>query len=187
MLRKLDNKLLIKIVLILLCLLALTSFKAQQVAKREVKQKSSPNLQARSSRLEKDPPCLEMYEAIERYADSFDIPKRYAYGIAKAETNYCGPFDWNYDHRKTSSVGAVGPMQVMLATGKSINKSKESDGAVKARLKNDIYYNVKTSMNLLRRLYDKHHDWKLVFGAYNTGHPCVNGYALKVFNHKRSW
>jgi len=54
-------------------------------------------------------------------------------------------------------------------------------------LRTDIEYNVKTSMKLLRRLYKIHGDWKLVFGAYNTGRPCVNGYAHKVYNHQLDW
>ena len=35
-----------------------------------------------------DPPCLQMYFYIEKYADSFNIPKRYAYGMANIETGY---------------------------------------------------------------------------------------------------
>ena len=46
----------------------------------------------------KDPPCLQMYYHIERYADSFKIPKRFAYGIAKSESGYNGPFHWTYNH-----------------------------------------------------------------------------------------
>ena len=42
--------------------------------------------------------------------------KRYAYGIAYAETRYKGPFHWNYNPAQTSCVGAEGPMQIMLST-----------------------------------------------------------------------
>jgi len=52
------------------------------------------------------------------------------------------------------------------------------------KLKGDIAYNVMTSMKLLRTLYDKYGDWKTVFGAYNTGRPMVNQYALDVYNYK---
>jgi soluble lytic murein transglycosylase-like protein len=130
-----------------------------------------------------DPPCIQMYYYIEQYADSFNIPKRYAYGIAKAETGYRGPFHWRYNPAQTSCVGAVGPMQVMLATARFINR----DGVSKDKLKSNIQYNVFTSMKLLRRLYNKYGNWKTVFGAYNTGRPCVNGYAHKVYNHKLRW
>jgi hypothetical protein len=130
-----------------------------------------------------DPPCIQMYESIEKYSDSFNIPKRYAYGIANAETSYRGPFHWKYRHAQTSCVGAVGPMQVMLSTARWINK----DGVSLDRLKNDIEYNVFTSMKLLRILYNKRKNWKLVFGEYNTGRPCINGYAEKVYSHQLNW
>jgi soluble lytic murein transglycosylase-like protein len=124
-----------------------------------------------------------MYYFIELYADSFNIPKKYAYGIAHAETGYDGPFDWRYDHKQTSSVGAVGPMQVMLATARGLNKDNVSVN----KLKNSIEYNVRTSMKLLRVLYNRHGDWKLAFGAYNTGKPLVNNYAIRVSEYNPNW
>jgi soluble lytic murein transglycosylase-like protein len=131
-----------------------------------------------------DPPCLQMYYYIEQYTDSFNIPKDYAYGIAYAETRYNGPFHWKYNPKQTSSVGAVGPMQVMPSTAAYIN----GVGKVSiSKLKSDIAYNIMTSMKLLRRLHDKYGDWKTVFGAYNTGRPCINRYALNVYNYKPNW
>ena len=130
-----------------------------------------------------DPPCLQVYESIEKYSDSFNIPKRYAYGVANIETSYKGPFHWKYRHSQVSSAGAVGPMQVMVSTARWINKDDVSQN----KLMNDIEYNVYTSMKLLRILYDKRKDWKLVFGEYNTGRPCVNGYAEKVYRYQLDW
>ena len=130
-----------------------------------------------------DPACLQMFYYIEQYADSFDIPKKYAFGIANAETNYNGPFDWNYKPNLTSYCGAQGPMQIMPTTAAFINKEKVTG----LKLKNDIKYNVKTSMKLLRYLHNQYGDWKLVFGAYNTGHPCVNAYANKVYKFDPEW
>ena len=130
-----------------------------------------------------DPPCLQVYESIEKYSDSFNIPKRYAYGVANIETSYKGPFHWKYRHSQVSSAGAVGPMQVMVSTARWINK----DDVSRNKLMNDIEYNVYTSMKLLRILYDKRKDWKLVFGEYNTGRPCVNGYAEKVYRYQLDW
>jgi soluble lytic murein transglycosylase-like protein len=130
-----------------------------------------------------DPPCLQMYHHIEQYADSFNIPKKYAYGIAYAETRYRGPFHWKYNHKQTSSAGAVGPMQIMPSTADYINKEHISTN----ELRSDIEYNVRTSMKLLRNLYDKYGDWKTVFGCYNTGRPCVNGYAVAVYNFEPTW
>jgi soluble lytic murein transglycosylase-like protein len=130
-----------------------------------------------------DPPCLQMYYYIERYADSFNIPRRYAYGIAKAETGYRGPFHWRYNPKQTSCAGAVGPMKVMVSTASWINKEMVS----RDRLRTDIAYNVFTSMKLLRRLYNKRGSWKVAFGEYNTGYPCVNGYAERVASHQLDW
>ena len=129
------------------------------------------------------PPCLQMYKHIKAYADTFDIPLRYAFGIARIETGYLGPMHWRYNPEQISSAGALGPMQVMLSTARGINK----DNVTRHQLRTDIEYNVRTSMKLLRRLYNLRGNWKLVFGEYNTGRPCVNGYAIKVSNHKLNW
>ena len=130
-----------------------------------------------------DPPCLQMYYFIKQYADSFHIPINYAYGIAYNETGYRGPFDWKYNHKKTSRAGAVGPMQVMPRTASMVHGVK-----VKAsKLKNNIEYNVFTSMKLLRMLHDRYNDWRTVFGYYNTGRPIVNRYALRVLHYQPSW
>lgn len=125
------------------------------------------------------PPCLKLYHAINEYSEKYDIPKRYAFGIAYKETHYMGPFHWDYKHTQTSYAGAIGPMQIMPATGNMMWGKKVST----KKLMNDIELNVETSMKLLRRLYDKYGNWQLVFGAYNTGQPCVNGYAVDVFNY----
>jgi soluble lytic murein transglycosylase-like protein len=129
------------------------------------------------------PPCLQMYNCIKKYADTFDVPLRYAFGVAKVETGYQGPFHWNYNHAQGSSAGALGPMQIMLPTARSNNH----DNVSRERLRNDIEYNVRTSMKVLRKLYNKYGNWKVVFGCYNTGRPCINGYAERVYNHKINW
>jgi len=130
-----------------------------------------------------DPPCLQMYYYIEKYADSFNIPKRFAYGIASHETGYKGPFHWHYNPALTSSAGAVGPMQVMVGTAKLVNHETVSA----SKLRNDIEYNVMTSMKLLRKLHNLYGDWQTTFGAYNCGYPCINGYAVQVYNHQINW
>jgi soluble lytic murein transglycosylase-like protein len=130
-----------------------------------------------------DPPSIQMYFYIEKYAQEFDIPRNFAYGIAFCETRYGGPFDWNYNPYLTSPAGALGPMQVMPGTAKFINGSRPTNET----LRTDIAYNVRTSMKLLRYLKDKYHDWKIVFGCYNTGRPLINGYAHKVYNFKPTW
>lgn len=127
----------------------------------------------------KSPPCLQMFYFIEKYAEEYDVPKKYAYGIAWKETRYQGPFDWSYQHGQESFAGAVGPMQVMPSTARFIWKKdiKKND------LKNDIELNVKTSMKILRHLHNTYSNWKIAFGAYNTGRPIVNQYAIDVYNY----
>ena len=130
---------------------------------------------------ESSPPCLQMYYHIEKYSEQYGIPKNYAYGIAWKETRYEGPFQWKYDPERESSAGAVGPMQVMPSTARMMWDGKM---IYKKDLKSNIKLNVETSMKLLRRLYDKYRNWKLVFGAYNTGRPMVNQYAIDVYNYR---
>ena len=129
------------------------------------------------------PVSLQMYQHIKEYADSFNIPLKYAFGVANTETGYRGPFHWKYNPAQTSSAGAVGPMQVMVSTARWINK----DNVSKERLRTDMEYNIYTSMKLLRILFNKNRDWKVAFGEYNTGRPCINGYSYKVYNYNPNW
>lgn len=128
-------------------------------------------------------PSIELYYAILKYSKEFDIPTDYAFGIAYVETGYQGPLHFNYDHRQISSVGALGPMQVMPSTANWINKTKVD----KEIVLNDIDFNVRTSMKLLRQLKDKYNSWLIVFGYYNTGYPVINDYARKVYNKQYTW
>jgi len=157
---------------------AVTTFTVTEPEKQPIQKARVPDSIGQGS-----PPSLQMYRYIKAYADTFNIPIRYAFGIAHTETGYRGPFHWKYNPAQTSCVGAVGPMQVMLATARGLNK----DGVSVNKLKTDIKYNVYTSMKLLRRLHNRYKDWKVVFGAYNTGRPCINGYSHKVYNHKLIW
>jgi len=142
---------------------------------------SSPNSSMISSRESNfsSPPCIQIFKSIEKYSEIYDIPKKYVYGIAYYETRYQGPFHWAYNPKQTSYAGALGPMQIMYSTAKGLFPEKEFS---REFLLQDIDFNVHCSMKLLRRLYDKHKDWKLVFGAYNTGKPLVNSYAENVYN-----
>jgi soluble lytic murein transglycosylase-like protein len=130
-----------------------------------------------------DPPCLQMYFYIQKYANEYKIPLDYAFGLAYKETGYRGIFHWNYNHRKTSCVNAEGPMQIMLPTATWIAGEQIS----RSDLRNNIELNVRLSMKFLRYLHDKYNNWKLVFGAYNTGKPCINEYAKDIFNKNYIW
>jgi soluble lytic murein transglycosylase-like protein len=121
-----------------------------------------------------------MYFYLDKYSIEFGVPMEIAMGVAYQESRYRGPFHWNYNHAQSSGAGAEGPMQVLLSTAHYINK----DNVSREYLRTNIEYNVKTSMKLLRKLYNRYHDWKICFGYYNTGYPRVNDYAIKVFNYK---
>lgn len=124
------------------------------------------------------PTAVKMFNSIEIYSKKYDIPLKYALGIAYAETRYQGPFHWSYNPAQKSSAGALGPMQIMPSTANSVWDKNIPRG----ELVSNIDLNVETSMKVLRRLYDKYGNWKIVFGCYNTGRPCVNGYSEKVYN-----
>jgi hypothetical protein len=38
-------------------------------------------------------------------------------------------------------------------------------------------------MKILRHLHNTYSNWKIAFGAYNTGRPIVNQYAIDVYNY----
>jgi soluble lytic murein transglycosylase-like protein len=132
------------------------------------------------------PVSIQMYEYIERYSDEYEIPKYVAYNVAYKETTYRGPFDWKYNPARTSCVGALGPMQIMPMTSYSINKVKYPN----YKIMTDIELNIRTSMKLLRKLYNKYGDWNVVCGCYNTGRPIVNDYGRYCGtnkNYKSKW
>jgi len=136
-----------------------------------------------SSEVVNSSPSIQMYFYIKKYASQYNIPEAYAFSLAYQETRYGGPMDLDYNHKQTSYAGALGPMQIMPSTAKLIYGKAVSH----KRLMSDIELNVKISMKLLRRLHDKYEDWGLVFGAYNTGRPCINQYAKNILNKQYIW
>ena len=128
-------------------------------------------------------PSIQMFFYIKKYAAQFKIPEAYAFSLAYQETRYQGPLDLKYNHMQTSSAGAIGPMQIMPSTAKLVlGKSIPN-----AHLMNNIKLNVFISMKLIRMLYTQYKNWGLVFGAYNTGRPCINQYARNILNKQYYW
>jgi soluble lytic murein transglycosylase-like protein len=123
---------------------------------------------------------LQMYDDLETYSDSFSIPKHIAYNVAYLETHYQGPFDFNYNPYQTSSAGATGPLQIIPKYAYKFAGRKVSP----KELKTNITLNIKISMQMLRAWYNIYHDWTLAAGAYNTGQPIRNDYALYVSSNK---
>jgi len=123
---------------------------------------------------------LQMYESIEHWSDSFNIPKYIAYNVAYLETGYKGPFDFSYNPYLTSSAGAVGPMQIITQWAHPYAGRRLTD----KELKTNIDLNVKISMQMLNVWYRIHKDWTLAAGAYNSGQPIRNEYAIYVASNK---
>ena len=123
---------------------------------------------------------LQMYESIEHWSDSFNIPKYVAYNVAWLETRYQGPFHFDYNPYQKSSAGAVGPMQIITRWAKPYVRKRLTE----KELKTNIDLNVKISMQMLRKWYSIHHDWTLACGAYNSGSPIRNDYAVYATTNK---
>jgi len=129
------------------------------------------------------PPSTKMYFALIHYAEKYNIPRKYAFAIAYAETGYRGPFHWDYNPAQSSHANAMGPMQIMPRTANYVMKKTISH----SELKTNIPLNVEISMKLLSKLKKQYGDWKVVFGYYNTGYPSINDYAINVYNCKYKW
>jgi len=129
---------------------------------------------------------LQMYESIEHWSDSFDIPKHIAYNVAYLETRYQGPFHFNYNPYQESHAGAVGPMQIITRWARPYVRKRLSE----KELKTNIDLNVRISMQMLRKWYSIHKDWTLACGAYNSGSPIRNSYAVYATSntdYKNKW
>jgi soluble lytic murein transglycosylase-like protein len=128
-------------------------------------------------------PAIQMYFYIKKYAKQYGVPEAYAFAVAYQESRYKGPLDLDYEHRLTSSGGAVGPMQIIPRyahkfAGRTITSQE---------LRTNIQLNVKVSMKMLRKWYNIYHNWGLAAGAYNTGQPVMNDYARAVVNKEYYW
>ena len=173
-----------KVKLITVGALVLMTFAILTMSRQCNKENGDPFLKGvDTAEVVKSSPSIQMYFYIKKYAKQYNIPEAYAFSLAYQETRYGGPLDLKYNHKQTSYAGALGPMQIMPATAKLIHGKTVS----KKRLMTDIDLNVKISMKLLRRLHDKYENWGLVFGAYNTGRPCVNQYAKNILNKQYIW
>jgi soluble lytic murein transglycosylase-like protein len=114
-----------------------------------------------------------LYASIMTYAKQYEIPLHIAFNVARIETGYKGPFHDSYNHKQTSSAGALGPMQIMPQYASYYAGFKVK----KPVLKDSIELNVEISMKMLRDWYNRYNDWGKATGAYNTGKPIINSYA----------
>lgn len=126
-------------------------------------------------------PCYRMKKAIEYNSKQYHIPKHILYGVAYEESRYEGPHQTDYNHAVENG-GAYGPMQVTTPTARIVNDDKPTP----QKLTYDLEYNVRTSAKILHLLYDLYGNWKKALGAYNTGKPIINNYAIRIYNYKPS-
>ena len=114
-----------------------------------------------------------LYASIMTYAKQYNVPLHVAFNVARIETGYKGPFHDGYNHKQTSSAGALGAMQIMPQYASHYAGFKVK----KPVLKDSIELNVKISMKMLSEWYSRYNDWGKAAGAYNTGRPVINNYA----------
>lgn len=126
------------------------------------------------------PQSLLMYNSIEKYATQYKVPKYIAYNVAYLETGYRGPFHWYYKPEQVSHMGAVGPMQIIPQYAHPYADKRVST----SELLKDIDLNVKVSMKMLKQWYSIHGNWVEACGAYNSGQPIHNEYAIFCANNK---
>jgi soluble lytic murein transglycosylase-like protein len=123
---------------------------------------------------------VKIYRLIEKYSKEYKIPKHIMFNMAFKETSYRGPFNYNYNHSRTSSTGAVGPMQILPSTASYVN-GYDID---KEELKNNLNLNIETSAKYLNMLYKRFKNWNIVCGYYNTGYRRTNDYSNYCVNNK---
>jgi soluble lytic murein transglycosylase-like protein len=121
-------------------------------------------------------PAQRLYIAIDKYANEYSIPLHIAYNVACLETGYKGPYHESYNHKQTSSAGAVGAMQIMPQYASHYAGFKVS----KTVLRDSIELNVEISMKMLNEWYSRYKRWDKATGAYNTGRPIINKYAQRA-------
>ena len=142
--------------------------------------RTNPQMPEGSRRLDGAPPCIRIYDLLKKYSDQYGVPFGIAYGVAVKETAYHGPFDWDYNPKRTSSAAAYGAMQIQVPTANFIWRNERV--VTSKDLLNDLELNVQTSMKLLSYLKKRYGSWGLALGCYNTGYPVVNGYATDIIN-----
>ena len=119
-------------------------------------------------------PAVRVYNAIEVYSKTYNIPRGIAYRVAYKETGYKGPKHYDYNPYLTSTANAYGPCQIQLLTAKYV---MNDDSITKDELLYNIELNIQISMKYLHQLHERYDNWETALGFYNTGYPIVNDYA----------
>lgn len=127
----------------------------------------------------------KLYECIEKYSEELGVPKHIAYNIARLETGYKGPTHKNYNPHRRSRCGAVGPMQIIPRYAKKLEKNLSNK-----ILMYDIETNVRISLKMLKKHYNRYHSWEKAVACYHKGNPRPNKYSRYVttnYDYHRKW
>lgn len=124
------------------------------------------------------PPSMQLYYHIVKYSKKHGVPIDIAFGVAHHESGYEGPFQWGYNPKLTSIANAYGAMQIQVPTANTFSDTK----VTKHDLLNNLELNVDLSMRILSYLNKKYGSWEMALGAYNTGKPIINSYAINIAN-----
>ena len=117
-----------------------------------------------------------VHQAVLTHSAAYDVPAEIVFAILYYETGYRGEDHKSYNGARTSSCGAVGPMQVMPRyakrfAGRSVSRSE---------LRSNYNLNIKVGVKMLAYQYKLYRSWAKVLGAYSTGRPVANWYSRKV-------
>lgn len=126
------------------------------------------------------PPSYQVYSSILKYSKLYGVPHNIAFGVINHETGYRGPLHWGYNFKLTSSANAFGAMQIQVPTANYFSKERITSHD----LLNNPDLNIKLSMIILSYLKQKYGSWLLALGAYNTGKPLINSYAINIVNNR---
>lgn len=166
-----------EVILVIIFAIFVLLFLLKKIMRTDANEIIDLNRQQSVDLIQMSPPNLKIYHAVNKYAPKFDIPFKYAFGIVREETSYRNPLDYTYNHSQTSPTGAEGPFQFLVSTARYV----AGDNTLSRKeIRNNIELNTKLSMEYSRNLYNRYHDWNVVFGYYNTGYPVVNSYARRV-------
>lgn len=111
--------------------------------------------------LEKKEHPLKYKEHVEEYCSEYNIPEYIVFAIIKVESGF--------DPTATSSVGAVGLMQMMPSTFRWLTSADHLAEYLSPAALYEPRVSIRYGCYYLRYLFEKFQKWDTVFAAYNGG------------------
>jgi len=106
----------------------------------------------------------------------YEVPAEIVFAVLSCETGYQGQNHKSYNGAKTSSCGAVGPMQIIPRYAKKFAGRSVSH----SELRTNYTLNIMVGVKMLAYQYKLYQSWAKVLGAYSSGRPVPNWYSRKV-------